>query len=317
MTDQEYLAQLQESEATEKPEQSVPSNEGLEALELAVGTQKLKLPLTTEFPVTHDGQLTKVPLSTILNHYRQRADLEKKFIDLRGQREAFEKERGSLDEFQKLQKSLEPYKQLQEWSEGLEKTNPVGYRHLLQTIEHLKNFGVAPRGATSNEEAPVAGFDTSVLSDTISGLRKELEEIRSWKSQQEQRAEQEENQKAWQQVQNEKAEFGKKYPEINLDEKDPEGRELWVRIIDWGRRNGYQDFRPAAFAFLEEKIAESLASRGRNEVVKNVQKKHKDGVVARSDTPFGDGQGPRPDFKKMGYDDLGNWALEQLGASKT
>lgn len=314
-TDEEYQKQLDLSSKEET--QVTPATavgEGPQSLELAIAGKAQQVPLETEVPVQHNGQLLKVPLSKILNHYRQRADLEGKWQEFKGLKTAFEQERGEYDEFLKKQKELEPYQQLQKWSQDLEKTNPSGFQYLQNTINKIKNMGISGDSIQAEEGSSIPGIDIQTLNQTLTGLRSQLDGFNAWKNEIETKEQQRQEEKDWQDVQREVEEFRKEFPEINLDETDPEGTKLWAKIVDWGTQKGYQDFIPAAYAFFGSRLKDTLLQRGRNEAVKGIQKDASKGIVARSSTPFPseDGQSAKVDPKKLSYDQLEEAALAAL-----
>lgn len=298
-TDEEYEAALGTEETT-----PVPSGEA-EALSLAVGDQTVNLPLDAEIPITHDGQVIKAPLKTVLNHYRERANLQSKYQQFNQDKTAFDSERQKYQEMEKSMENLRRYEELDKWSLDLQKNNPAGYDHLMNTIEQLKTVGAPP---AENSQTPY-GVDTNTLTKTIQSLQQKLQEFEGWKSELDAKTQEEQQAKDWEVVQKEMAGFKEKFPEINLDELDEQGTKLYAKIINWGVENGYQDFTPAAYAFLGDKLTDTLMQRGRNETVKGIQKDHSEGIVARSSTPFStDGQGQGIDTKKKSYDQLGEEA---------
>lgn len=116
-------------------------------------------------------------------------------------------------------------------------------------------------------------------------------------------------------VKKEIQDFQSEYPEMNLEERDPDGVALWAKIVQYGLEKGYTEFEPAARVFLKQRIADVYATRARTEARGSVKQDKMNGVVKRSATPFNKGQEPvvkQGDVRKKSYGDLAEEARAEL-----
>ena len=113
-------------------------------------------------------------------------------------------------------------------------------------------------------------------------------------------------------VKTEIGQFKTEYPEINLDEKNPDGTPLWVEIVQFGVDKRIPDFESAALKYLKPRLSEVFQARGRNEATKSIKQDNRAGIVARSPTPFNRGQStPVVNFKNSSYGDLTRMAEQE------
>jgi hypothetical protein len=288
----EELLAKQETEGTEAPPPAGEAPPTPEEVAYYLNGKENKLPLQAEIALQHDGKLTKAPLSTILNHYRQRADLDKKSVELRSAREEWEKERGDIDTYRDLRRK---YEDIQRWSEQ----NPEDFAYLYNMFEN-RNKLLLERDAGGGEEGAGQGGVPPAVLEKLAALENELGGLREFKSSFEQRQEDEADQQAYNEVGQEMEEFKKNFPEVNLDEQDTEGISLSKKILIHGVQRQIPDFKLAALDYLGPKLQDILVQRGRNEAVKSVRQDRQQGVVSRSVTP--------PSGKETDVDTQKNWA---------
>ena len=104
----------------------------------------------------------------------------------------------------------------------------------------------------------------------------------------------------------EKDQFQKDYPEINLEQRDPDGIAFWAKVMKFGIDKRYPDFESAARVYFKDLLRETYSARARNEAVKGIRADNKAGIVKRSPTPMM-GQGETSiDPKKMSWFKLQN-----------
>lgn len=269
------------------------------------GGKEGRLPLQAEIALKEDGKMARAPLNTILNHYRQRADLDKKSVELRKSRDEWEAERGDIDTFRT---NRDRYGAIQKWSEE----NPEEFQHIWDLYEnrskHLLQRDVG-QPAAEGEAAPV-GLPPAVI-DKIANLEKTIENLQGFQDEFKQDQEKQKDERAYHEVGQEMDEFKKEFPELNLDEQDGEGVPLAKKILVHGVQKQIPEFRLAAFSYLGPKVTDALVQRGRNEAVKNVRQETQQGIVSRSTTPPVDGQRAEVDTKKT-WSDLHRDAKDEL-----
>lgn len=287
------------ADAAQLAEQPVASEETPTVENFSSVDGKINVPLNAEFGVKHNGQLVNTPLEKIINHYRQGLNYEDKFKAFNESKQKFETERGDFDQFNSLK---EKFGGIQDWSEK----NPQDWERLYDMFKNKEQYLLGNQQPGENTQ----------LVNQIATQQKAIDELLGKVSTFEQAQEQTQQQRDMQEVEKEIAEVKKEFGErINLDEKEIDGTTLRDRIISWGIENKMPTFKAAfnSFPGIMSKLLETAASTGRNEVVKGIKSDAKEGVVARSSTPFG--QGETLDPKKLSEDQLlaaANAEFEQL-----
>ena len=271
----ESLLNAPKSEEGTVPETPAPS---VEQVEYYLGDKANKLPVDAQFAFTEDGKVIKAPLSTMLNHYRQRSGLDKKFSEFNKTREDFQNE-------QKQWGDLEPYRQLQKWSTE----KPEEFQAIWDLYQNKDKHLLTQKASDPNSQA---------LIDEMTNLKKELGGLKEFKTQFDKQREQEEDQKNLKELDDEVNSFKKEFPEINLDQESDmtlqSGQKATVKqaIMLFGHQNRIPDFESAALKYLKPKLLEVVGQRARTEAVKGVRQDNKQGVIARSSTPL-NGQGSK------------------------
>lgn len=323
MTDEEYLAQAgidaetgnpakaEAATASPTPEsspegqQQTPPDAKTVAEMFEIGGHKF--PVNTEFKLTHGGKILNVPYSSMANTYRQWQHLQDKWAnEYKPKIEEFEK---TKPEFEKYKGFYDKYGALQEWSEQ----HPDQWQRLQEVWQnkdkHLLEAQVGQPGS-ENQFKPFV--------DKISQLEERLNKADEYIKKYEDSVRSREEEANVNAVKAEIQDFQKEFPEINLDERDPDGVALWAKIVQWGTQNKYNDFAPAAMMYLKQRIADTYASRARKEAVGAVKQDRMNGVIKRSATPFNQGQEPvvKPasDLRRRSYGDLAEEAKAELAA---
>lgn len=316
MKDDEYLSQMNTeaandtaAEAPAAPAPNVASGETTtpaaqtDYFTFHVGGKAQQIPSSAEWVIPHGGQLLKVPVSKIANQYRQFEHLQDKYKKFNEERSQWEQQRPV---YENAKKFYDKYGQFQEWSEK----NPQEWQRLWDLYQnkdkHLLESQVNEL-AQGQTTAPYAPFidKISSLEKTVSQL---MEDRNSWQAEQK-RAQDEAD---VQEVKGEIEQFKKDYPEIKLDEQNPDGTPLWAEIVQFGVDRRIPDFESAALKFLKPRLSEVFQARGRNEATKTIKQDNRAGIVARSPTPFNKGQStPVVNFKTSSYGDLGRIAEQE------
>lgn len=306
---QAALAELNQEESPESTEQAPGAETPAPAdfIEIPYNDQTLKLPLSLEMPVKHNGQIVNTPLDKLFNTYRQASNFEDKALELRQLREKIDTDRGDLEQYNQLKGK---YEAIQNWSEQ----NPDQWNKLWDLFQSKDQYLLADQG----QEAGLTP-DHPIIKE-ISTLKNELNDLREFKSSFEMQQEEAQTQSDIEEVKQEIEEFRKEYQNINLDEKDLDGLSLQARIIKHGIDGNYPDFNSAALTYkfpdgtnLRAKLLENAQMRGRTEAVKAVKQDKADGVIARSSTPF-EGQGSQADPRNLSEDDRRDMALNELSS---
>lgn len=305
-SDQEYLAQAgldaetgeaaQQAEATasEQPQQAAAQQKATEMFEVSGA----KYPVDTKFKIPHSGKVLEVPYSTLANTYRQWQHMQDKWTS---------EFKPKIDEFQKLKPEFDKYKtfydkygQLQTWSEQ----NPKEWETLWNLYQNKdKHLLEAQVQGQVQQQAPGQNPNLQPITEHLTKLQQELEGLRQFKTQFEQEQTKKQEQADTESVLTEVKQFKEQYPELNLDERDPDGVTLWGKVIKYGIEQGLPTFKAAANLFLEERLRDIWASRARTDAVKSFQADNKAGVIKRSTTPIR-GQGAKPDMKNLSYAQL-------------
>lgn len=331
-TDQEYLStagitdenaqgaqQSTENVSHETTDQSAgqtPTQAQIEYYELMNGS---KLPGNTEFKLTHGGKILNVPVSKLANTYRQAEHMNDKWTQFKKQQEEFQSKYADADKHKEF---YNKYGQLQTWSEQ----NPQEWERLWNLYQnkdqHLLRSNVSPQEAQALQSQN-PGMNIEPLLNAFSQFKQQTEEKMSKYDQYVQNMERQEAER----VQAEDMEFIKnqvygvqtEFPEINLDEKDPDGIALWAKIMQWGLENNYTDFDASARVFLKDRITDVISTRARAEAMKGFKSDKQAGIVQKSNAPIlnkNQGQGTQFQYQKgKSYGELTEMAKELLGES--
>lgn len=290
----------QEFEELLKGGETAPAEEAAKADEIAyyLGDKQNKLPVNAELEFVEGGKPIRQSLSTILNHYRQRSELDKRYGEFKKERESWDSEVGDRETY--IQQK-EKFGALQDWSEK----NPEEFQTIWDMYQNRDKHLLASKvQAETGAQVPQA-----VLNE-ISSLKAELSGLKEFKSQFDKQQEEIKDQKAYEAVSSEMESFKKDFPEFNLEEAQEDGLPLFKHILIHGVRRGIDDFRLAAQDYLGPKLHEALIARGRNEAVKSVRQDKQQGIVSRSSKP-GTGQSDL-DTSKMSWADLNKLAKGEL-----
>lgn len=310
-TDEQYVTEFNaqntaspiDAGTTETP--SSPNPAPSPAVEM-FSLQDRQFPITEEFSIAHGGQIQKVPYSKLINAYRQSSHLEDKYKKFNTDSEAFKSQQAEHEKYKQFHTK---YGALQEWSESKPEEFKVIWDLYENRNKHLLQNQVAPLGQAS--EAPQNADAFKPFVEKISALESKLGELSSFKSEFDQQREKEKKQADIEVVREEMKTFQTRYPEINLQEKDPDGVSLWAKIIQNGVQHQIPTFKAAALDYLEDRIRETVSSRARNETVKGIKTAKASGEIARSSQPFQKGQSTPIDPKKVSWSQAGEMAKAQ------
>lgn len=294
MSREDAIKELEATPTEAAPEVATPAPQAqsIETLEILLNGNPFKLPTNVEIPIKHNGQIMKQPLSNLLNSYRQGTHIEEKLKEYRTLKEQLEAERGELDQFRSLK---DKYGAIQDWSEK----NPQEWERIWDLYQNKERALVgAPNG------------DNQYL-EHIAALKKELGEMRDWRSQFEKEREDTKLRQETEALKQEVEEFKKEWPEIDLDETNLDGVSLRGQIMQHGLSKGVGDFQLAAMSYLRPRLLEIASQRGRTEAVKGVQSDKQQGIIARSSTPM-TGQGSEVDPSKLSKADRAAMAKAEL-----
>ena len=308
-SDQEYLAQAGiDAETGEKATASLPSQptqgdiKSPEAQAEMFEIAGQKYPVDTQFKLTHDGKVLNVPYKTMANTYRQWQHLQDKWTN---------EYKPKISEFEKLKPEFDKYKgfydkygQLQTWSEQ----NPKEWEALWNLYQNRDKHLLETKAAGSLQAPAQANQSFQPLVEEISRLKQELEGLNNFKSSFEQEQQSKKEQADTELIQGEIKQFKESYPEINLDERDPDGVTLWAKVMKFGMDNGLPTFKAAANLFFEQRLQDIWSSRSRSDAVKNVQADKQAGIIRRSATPFSGKEASPTNIKNMSYAEIAEMA---------
>lgn len=324
-TDEEYLAtagitdeSAQGTQGTKEPtdvsRETQPGQETQEAVNEFFELSGNKFPVNTEFRITHGGKILNVPYSKLANTYRQAEHLNDKFAQFKRQQEEFQTKYGEADKWKSF---YDKYGQLQTWSEQ----NPQEWEKLWNLYQnkdqHLlrSSFGQPEQG----QQQPGQNMDP--LLNAFSEFKRSTEERLSKYDQYVQQLEREATEKQQAEdmefIKTQVWDMQKEFPEINLDEKDPDGLPLWAKIMQWGHENHYTDFDASARVFLKDRITDAISTRARAEAMKGLKAEKQAGIIQKSSSPIlgksAQGQGAAFSYQKgKSYGQLADEAKDLL-----
>lgn len=275
-----------------------------------------QFPVNTEFGIPHGGTIKKVPYSTLINTYRQASHLEDKYKKFNTESEAFKTQQ---TDFQKYKGFHDKYGALQEWSESKPEEFKTIWDMYQNRGKHLLEAQLTPQQQLNQAQGQLQQGQSQGLApeqlkpfiDKISQLESQVQEFSQFKGQFDQQQKTQKEQADVDFVKTEMKTFQSRYPEINLQEKDPDGVSLWARIIQHGVAAQIPTFKAAALDYLEDRVLDTVSSRARNQTVQGIKTAKANGEVARSSTPFNKGQSTPIDPKKVSWNDAGEMAKAQ------
>lgn len=278
-----------EGQIAEPSPVSAPERSQIEEFEYLLGEKASRLPANAEFSLKNDGRIDKIPLSKIINGYRELTSLKPKYQQLTGVEKKWAEERGQYD---KSLKELEPFKKLQEWS----LKRPDAFEFVMKHMK-LDENGLL----TLSEDARAPGVNEG-LNSVISDLKNQVSQLSEWKSGWEKQQEEARLQNEDREVSKETEELvdylKQKGIEIDLDEKDESGISLRGRIYKYGADNHIASVKAAALSYLSDTLLDKAMQRGRSEAVKGVRGDARAGIISRSSTPT-NGQSKPIDVRRM------------------
>jgi hypothetical protein len=295
------------TETTQPETAQTAEQKAVEMFEL----QGNKYPVTTEFQLTHGGKILKVPYSKMANTYRQWEHMQDKWT---------KEYKPKIDEFEKLRPEYDRYKgfydkygALQEWSEK----NPDQWARLWEMYQNKDRHLLASQvQGTPDAQANPLGANLDPFIQKITELEQKLGKYDQHFQTLEQKEKEAQEAKDVEFVKTEIHTFQKEFPEINLDERDPDGVALWAKVVTWGLQNGYHEFKPAALMYLQDRVKDAWESRARSEALKGLKTDRQNGIVKRSATPLS-GQGntaAMKDTRKMSYGEIAELSKQMLSA---
>lgn len=328
-SDQDYLqnAGIQDTEAQSGPSsetqaQPTPTAEvhtGAETQTPAQAQAEMfelmgqKFPTNAEFQFAHGGKNLKVPYNSLVNTYRQAANMQDKWAEFR---KAQSENQAKLQEYDRYKGFYDKYGQLQEWSEK----NPDQWNTLHDLWQNKDKHLLAHQvqGGQPGQQSP-NGLNIEPLVGEITQLKSQLTKYDQMLQKMEAQEREAAETKDVDFVKSEVQTFSKEFPDIDITELDPDGVPLWAKIVTWGNANGYQSWEPAAHMFLKQRIADSYQARARSEAMKSAKNERMNGVIKRSATPIGFGQGAGAPInkKQMSYAELADLAKSGQFAAGT
>lgn len=335
MTDEEYLKNAgitdtaAEAPTPSTPEGSAPATGSPEATagagvpsKPAAPTEVFELsgkkyPVNTEFALTHDGKILKVPYSKLANVYRQHTNFQDKQTKWNEEKSAFEKQKAEYEAALEFKKK---YGHIQEWSEKNPQDWQVLYELYQDRMKHLLAAKMGQNPAMNPIQNSAVGANPAAAAPNMQPLIDEIANLKGQLSKYDQAYSEYKTDK---QVQQEKADteiikgeiaaFQKDYPEIKLDERDPDGVALWAKIIQWGLQQGFTKFEPAATMYLKDRVKDAIAARARAEFTKGLKADKQAGIVRRSSTPSsGQGTVDPNSLRKMSWGQVAELSKQQV-----
>lgn len=259
------------TEPTETPpakEEAAPENaKQVQYFDFPWEGKTLKIPMNYKIPLKENGEMQEWEFGNLLNKARSAANLERKYTETSSKL----KEYGDYDAFLAQKQK---YDALQTWSEQ----NPKDWERLFDMFQNREKYTLA-----NGEQA---GQNQQLL-ETITSLRKEIDELKGNFGKYDELYKSQENEKIVNAVLSERAEFEKAYPFFDLNEKDVDGVDRFSAIIHFGSSNGYPDFKSAAMAMFGDQIVKAATELGRKSLTDQMKKDKANGVIARTSLPNG------------------------------
>lgn len=297
-----------EGASAPSPSSTSPTQKEVEMFEI----NGQRYPVTTEFQLTHGGKLLKVPYSKMANTFRQFEHLQEKWnTEYKPKISEFEKLR---PEFDKYKSFYDQWGQLQDWS----LQNPNDAKVLMELYQNRQQHLMKAQmsGQMTPEQAQQAQMNLDPLLQKIAQYEEKFGKYDQVLSKYEQAEKERQEAADVDAVKQDIHKFQAEYPGINLQEPDPDGVKLWAKIVTWGLQNGYNEFKPAAMMYLNDRVKAEIAAQARAEALKGVKTDHQNGIVKRSTQPLSSGQGSssptNQNIRKLSYGEIADMAKNQI-----
>jgi hypothetical protein len=269
-----------------------------------------KYPTNTEFQLTHGGKILKVPYSTMANTYRQWSHFQDKIKAFNEEKTQFTERYKDHDKYKGF---YDQWGQFQEWS----LQNPQQAESLLEMWKNKDSHLLKAQMGAQTSDPAAQGLNIDPLVQKLQQYEEKFGKYDQVLSKYEQAEKTRQETEDVNFVKKEINDFQAEYPEIKLDERDPEGVSLWAKIVQWGLTRGFTEFKPAAMMYLQDRVKDVWSTRARQEALKGLKSDHQNGIVKRSATPVSPGQRqetPQKDIRKMSYGELADLAKQDLAA---
>lgn len=262
--------------AMSAPEPAAPAPQTVAELEFTYGDKAIKAPFT-------DPRVKQWAAQGY--DYSQRMA---KFNETQAQKEAEWKEREA---------KYSPYKQIDEYAQQ----NPDWWKHVESTWQSR-----AQAAAGAAADAQSKGFDLPPE------VKAEIESLKKFKSDFEAEKAAQREQAEDGKLQGEIQSIRKDYANLDWNTPDSNGQTLEKRVLKHAMENGISNFRAAFRDYNHEKLLELHEHKGRENAIKDVQKRTKLGLLGESSAPR-KGLAQAENVKNKSYGDLEREALEELG----
>lgn len=103
------------------------------------------------------------------------------------------------------------------------------------------------------------------------------------------------------------------YKDVNFDFKDESGLTLEQQVLKHAGQIGTKSFDVAFKSFYFDKYINKAEDRGKEAVIKDLERKKKLGIISESKSPLVDKLSASKTSKNSSYSDLANEALKELG----
>lgn len=308
-TGSEVTAPVESASPTAAPTEAATAEE---MFSFYVGDKAHQFPISAQVALKHAGEEKRIPLKDFANTYRQASHLQETQSKFKQEREEFLKQKADSEKWKGF---YDKWSAMQEWSEK----NPEQAQRLMeiysQKDKHLLEHQVQTAGGQPGQ--PGQEFDPRFkpFIEEITGLKGQLDELKSWKSQWDQEQVKKQEEADVEAVKGEVRTFQEKYPHIDMNEPDQDGVKLWAKIMNYGVQNGIPTFKAAALEMLEDRLIDNARFTGRTESVNQIKEDKRQGIVAKSPTPFNQGQSTgTTSHKGKSYNDLANEAKAEYEA---
>lgn len=202
--------------------------------------------------------------------------------------------------------SYKPYKEVDEYAKG----NPDWWNHVQ---ESYKNKGQQNNVAASPKVDNNSPIDTTALSpelkylfDKFTGFEEFIQEQKTTKEYA-QRSEEDSK------LDSEINQIKEQYKTFDFGKKDDKGLSLEARVLQHAEQIGTKSFRVAFRDYNFDKLEGKAIEKGKEAVVKDLEKKNKLGVISESKMTLVDKLSQPSSTKNKSYSDLTNDALKELG----
>ena len=239
-----------------------------------------------EYEITWNGKAIKAPIDKITQWASQGYDYAQKMGEFNKSRTEYEARQKALSEMEGRYKPIDEYV----------RQNPEWWNHVTQSFE---------------SRAQAGGADP-VMSKVQEILQSKLQPIEQYIQSQSNKEQAQQREAEDGRLKSDISSIREQYKDLDFDTADDTGKSLEYKVLEYAAQNGINSFKTAFRDFHHDTLLKLAEERGKQQVVKDTQKRTKLGLLGSTQAPTKQ-LTAATDVKAKSYDALYQEALQELG----